>query len=170
MKRITSVRWKILNYAFSGYHSNEFRALTSCMNVSYVLDHAWASSLLFHCGVSVLWLLIMLWCGYVKCSILLYKWIICKLLTESVDRKNINFSINNWWIHYSIKSVRLLRYFSTLHVSVIHDHHQVFVNIKPYRRSLLDCVTQWIHCSSLVLWMVITQDYGVSCIQVLKFC
>jgi hypothetical protein len=63
-------------------------------------------------------------------GILLRVLIVCKWIKLSVDCSNFNFSINNWYIRYLIKLVNLLKHFSTLHVSVIHDHYQVFVNIK----------------------------------------
>jgi hypothetical protein len=41
--------------------------------VNYVvLVHEVARSLLFQCVVSILWILIISWCGYVKCSVLLF--------------------------------------------------------------------------------------------------
>jgi hypothetical protein len=56
--------------------------LTYFINVSCVVGHERASSLLFNCIVITLLLLIIFWCGYVRRSIL-YKgsdlrWIICK--------------------------------------------------------------------------------------------
>jgi hypothetical protein len=45
-------------------------ALTRCTNVSYVVSHEWASSLLFRVITSVLWVLTIFWCGYVKCNVL----------------------------------------------------------------------------------------------------
>jgi hypothetical protein len=33
-----------------------------------------------------------------------------------------------------------------LHVSVDNDSHQAVVNSKMHLHSLLDCVSQWIHC------------------------
>jgi hypothetical protein len=48
-------------------------ALTGCMIVNYVVGHEWASSL-FLCIVSILWVLKIFWCKYVKYSKpLLYK-------------------------------------------------------------------------------------------------
>jgi hypothetical protein len=45
------------------------RPLT-CMNIIYVLGHEGANSLSFRCIASILWILTVFWCGYVKSSIL----------------------------------------------------------------------------------------------------
>lgn len=42
----------------------------NCTNVSYVMGHAWASSLFCLCIVSFLWVVVISWYGYVKCCIL----------------------------------------------------------------------------------------------------
>jgi hypothetical protein len=55
------VSWMLWNYAISGYN---------CMQGSYVVGHERANSLLFQSIVSILWVLIVFSCGYLKCSIL----------------------------------------------------------------------------------------------------
>jgi hypothetical protein len=42
------------------------RAITSWMNVNYEVCHEWTSSLMFQ----FIWLLLVFWCRYVRCSIL----------------------------------------------------------------------------------------------------
>jgi hypothetical protein len=43
-------------------------ALTTCIDVCYVVRHEGTASLLSQCIVSILWVL-SFWCGYVKCSV-----------------------------------------------------------------------------------------------------
>jgi hypothetical protein len=44
------------------------RALTRCMNLRHVVGHERASSILLHCVMSILWVLIIDSRGYLKCS------------------------------------------------------------------------------------------------------
>jgi hypothetical protein len=41
---------------------------------------------------------------------------------------------------------RFIKMLFLLHVSVIYDYHQAFINNKMCPRALLHCVSQWIHC------------------------
>jgi hypothetical protein len=50
--------------------AKNFRSLTHCMNVTYVVAHEWASSLLFRFIAPTLWVLTIFWFGYVNCSFL----------------------------------------------------------------------------------------------------
>jgi hypothetical protein len=43
------------------------KALTCCVNINYVLCHKWVISPLFQFIASILWVLIIFWCGYVMC-------------------------------------------------------------------------------------------------------
>jgi hypothetical protein len=44
---------QLVNYAILGYITTNCRALKSCVNISYVIGHELANSLLFRCVVSV---------------------------------------------------------------------------------------------------------------------
>jgi hypothetical protein len=48
--------------------SSNCQALTCCMSISYAVGHELASMFLFQCVMSILWELILFWCGNVKCS------------------------------------------------------------------------------------------------------
>jgi hypothetical protein len=52
----------------------------------------------------------------------------------------------------SIKSTSLLKCHFLLHISVIYDNHQAFINRKMHLHSLPDCASQWIIAVSLVIY------------------
>jgi hypothetical protein len=52
------------------YYHRTVKHKQRCLNVSSVARHEQASSLLFQCIMSILCILIVFWCGYVKCSTL----------------------------------------------------------------------------------------------------
>jgi hypothetical protein len=48
-----------------------------------------------------------------------------------------------------------------LQVSVVNDHHQAFINGKMHLRSLLDCVSHWIHFYYSCHVQVFTYNYNI---------
>jgi hypothetical protein len=78
--------------------AKKFRTLTRCTNFSVVLGRSRSSSLSFQCIVSIIWILIMCWCRYVKCSIV-YKerclqLTICAYYTWEMA---LNISLDLWF-------------------------------------------------------------------------
>jgi hypothetical protein len=55
------------HYWLWGYHRDELPNITHCMNVRYVLvGHERVNGILFQCIVSIMWVLTIFLCGYVK--------------------------------------------------------------------------------------------------------
>jgi hypothetical protein len=69
-KRFGNVPFIITITEFQVSIATNCKASTRGMNVSYAVGHELVSSLLFQCIVSILWVLITFWCGYMECSIL----------------------------------------------------------------------------------------------------
>jgi hypothetical protein len=67
-KSFVSVRWELWNYAISGSLSNELSSINTLHEKRLYSRSQKVSSL--QCIMCVLWVLIIFWCGYVKCSIL----------------------------------------------------------------------------------------------------
>jgi hypothetical protein len=65
-----TVRWKLRNYAVLGCHSNELFSVTAVHKRE--LRYERVRSLLFQCIVSILWVFIMFWCGYVAYGMVWY--------------------------------------------------------------------------------------------------
>jgi hypothetical protein len=61
-----TVKWGLWNYAVSDFIATNFRGLTRCTNVSFVVGHRRTSSLF----MSILWMFIMFWYGCMKCNML----------------------------------------------------------------------------------------------------
>jgi hypothetical protein len=70
IKMFCNLRFIIVMLQFQFTIATNCQALTRCMKVSYVEGQEGASSLLFQCIVSILRVLIVFWCVYVRCSIL----------------------------------------------------------------------------------------------------
>jgi hypothetical protein len=64
----------------------------------------------------------------------------------SVDNNNFTLPVNNWWALMSIKSISVLIHYFLLHISVINDNHYAFIYSKMHPSSLVDWLSQWIHC------------------------
>jgi hypothetical protein len=82
---LTTVRCALCNYVVSGCHSNELSIDHTLHEHGRVIGHERASSL-FHCILSMLWVLIMFWCGYVKCNLL---W--------NTDGLRLTVCVCYWW-------------------------------------------------------------------------
>jgi hypothetical protein len=55
---------------FRASRATSCKALINCINVSYVVGHERANSLLFQRIVSILYVLIIFSCGYLKCCVI----------------------------------------------------------------------------------------------------
>jgi hypothetical protein len=69
-KSFVSLRFIVVITRFKVSTVTYCPVLTRCVIISYIVGHERASSLLFQCIVSILWILTILWCRHVKCSIL----------------------------------------------------------------------------------------------------
>jgi hypothetical protein len=65
-KTYVSARLIIVITQFQVSISTNCVALTLCMDVDYLLDQKPENNLPFQCIVSILWVLIIFWCGYMK--------------------------------------------------------------------------------------------------------
>jgi hypothetical protein len=74
VKRVGSMRFVTVITQFQVTVVTNCRALTYCVNVIYVVCQERASSLFFQYILSILWILIKCWCGYVKCIISIIIW------------------------------------------------------------------------------------------------
>jgi hypothetical protein len=99
-KKIVSVRFIFIIVSFQVTIPTNFRALTSCMNVNYVVGHEELENLFLQCIVSILWVLIISWCGYTtKCGIL-HKRYGLQLIIRA-------FYLGNWWYLVVNKTVKI---------------------------------------------------------------
>jgi hypothetical protein len=63
------IRFIIVLKQFQVTGATSCQELTSFMGVNYTVEHKLKNSILFQCIVSILWVLIIFWYGYVKCRI-----------------------------------------------------------------------------------------------------